>query len=131
MRLRSVVVGLQVVVVLLCISAFGMQASAAGVDLPVEGGSAVWLQPLDGTPGSMGAAIALTLPEKIVGETVADLVKFEIVIHPEGGVVRIDPGLSVSLKTEIGIPVKFGLVALPLTQYKVGYLVGAQIFQTF
>ena len=106
-------------------------ANAEGVALPVEGGSAVWLQPLDGSAGSLGVTISLILPEKIVGETVADLIRFEVVVHPEYNVVRIDPGLSVSLTTDLGIPVKFGLVALPLTEYKVGYIVGAQIFQTF
>ena len=106
-------------------------AGAEGVALPVEGGSAVWLQPLDGSPGSLGAAISLILPEKIVGETVADLIRFEVVIHNEYNAVRIDPGLSISLTTDVGIPVKVGLVALPLTEYKVGYLVGAQIFGTF
>ena len=131
MRLRSVVVGLQVVVVLLCISAFGMQASAAGIDLPVTGGTAVWLQPFDATSGSAGAALSLLLPEKIVGETVASLITLDIIVHPEGGAMRIDPGLSIALKTDVGIPVKVGIVMLPLTQYKFGGFVGMQIFQTF
>jgi len=106
-------------------------AQAAGLDLPVEGGSAVWIQPLDGSAGSMGAAISLRLPQKVVGATVADLLKLEVVIHPQTGQVRIDPGLSLTLTTDVGIPVKVGILALPLTDYKVGWMVGAQVFATF
>lgn len=108
-----------------------VDADAAGIDLPVTGGTAVWMQPFDATPGSMGAAVSLMLPEKIVGETIASLITLDIIVHPEGGAVRIDPGLSIALKTDIGIPVKIGVVFLPLTQYKFGGFVGMQIFQTF
>jgi len=118
---------LAVVVLALC----AVPAMAAGVDLPVTGGTAVWLQPFDATPGSAGAAISLLLPEKIVGETVAELIAFDIIVHPEGDAVRIDPGLSISLKTDLGVPIKVGLVLLPLTDYKFGGFVGMQIFQTF
>ena len=117
--------------VLLCCCCCCMNADAAGIELPVTGGTAVWMQPLDATPGSLGAAVSLLLPEKIVGEAVASLITLDIIVHPEGDAVRIDPGLSIALKTDIGIPVRIGLVFLPLTQYKVGGFVGAQIFQTF
>ena len=105
-------------------------AQAAGLELPIEGGTAVWIQPLDGSAGSMGAALSLTLPEKYVGEVVSGLIRLDVIVHPEGGQVRVDPGLSISLETDVGIPVKVGIVALPLTDYKVGWFVGATIFQT-
>lgn len=110
---------------------FGLAAPAmaAGATLPVEGGSAVWVQPIGGEPGSMGATISLTLPS-FVGTDVRKYLKAEIVVHSEGSQVRVDPGLSLSLTTDVGIPVKVGLVALPLTRYKVGWIVGATIFQT-
>lgn len=114
-----------VLAVLLC--ACG-SAQAAGLQLPVEGATAVWIQPLEASPGSMGAALSLTLPERIVGETVAEWIKFEIIVHPEAGQVRVDPGVSLSLKSDVGIPVKVGIVLLPLTDYKIGWFVGAEIY---
>ena len=112
--------------VVLCV----VPAQAAGLDLPIEGASAVWIQPFDGSPGSMGAALSLTLPERIVCETVADLLKFDVLIHPEGAQVRVDPALSLSLTTDVGIPVKVGIAVLPMTEYKVGWFVGATVFST-
>lgn len=123
--MKSLLVAL--VVVVLCACGQGM---AAGVELPIEGATAIWIQPLDSTPGTLGASLSLTLPQKIVGETIADLVKFEVVAHQEGEQVRIDPGLSVSLKTNVGIPVKAGLVALPLTDYKIGGMIGAEVYSS-
>ncbi len=120
---------LVVLAVLLCCCCFLSRADAAGIEMPLEGATAVWIQPLDSTPGTYGATATLTLPEKFVGQTIADLIKFEAVIHQEGGQVRIDPGLSLSPKTDIGIPVKVGVLALPMTKYKVGWFVGATIVQ--
>lgn len=105
-------------------------AAQAGIDLPIEGATAVWIQPLDSTPGTLGASLSLRLPEKIVGEKVAELVKFEVVGHQEGEQVRIDPGLSLLLTTEIGVPIKAGLVALPLTDYKLGGMIGAEVYKS-
>lgn len=104
-------------------------AQAAGLQLPIDGATAVWIQPLDASPGGMGAAMSLTLPAKIVGDTVSQWVKLEIVVHPEGDQVRVDPGLSLSLTTDIGVPVKVGILALPLTQYKIGWFVGLELFK--
>lgn len=114
-----------VVVVLLALCG---SAQAAGLQMPLEGASAVWIQPLDGSPGSMGAAMSLTLPERVVGELVSEWIKFEVIIHPSGEQVRVDPGLSLSLKTDVGLPIKVGLVALPLADAKVGWFVGAEIY---
>jgi len=53
-----------------------------------------------------------------------------VVAHQEGEQVRIDPGLGLMLKTTIGIPVKAGLVALPLTEYKIGGMIGAEVYSS-
>jgi hypothetical protein len=105
-------------------------AQAAGLQLPIEGATGVWIQPWDGTPGTLGGTISLIPPEKIVGETAAQLLRIEVVAHQEGAQVRIDPGVSATLKKDIGIPVKLGVVALPLTEYKAGWLIGAELYSS-
>jgi hypothetical protein len=117
-----------VTLAILAMVTFGGAAQAAGLQLPIDGATGVWIQPWDGTPGTMGATVSLVPPEKIVGEIAANLLRVEVVFHQEGPQVRVDPGFSATFKKDIGIPVKLGLVALPLTKYKAGWVIGAELY---
>jgi len=118
--------GWVVVLLLLCAA----PAAADGVPMPVEGATAVWIQPFGGEPGSYGASMSIRGPDVHVGAyNLADVIKAELVFHQVDERIDIDPGLSLTLRTEMGLPVKVGLVYLPLAKYKSGWMVGVEIFQ--
>jgi hypothetical protein len=117
--------GLVVVVLLVCAA----PAAAQGITLPVEGATAVWVQPFGGEPGSYGAAVSIRGPDLDVGGfNLAEFIKAELVFHQVGERIDIDPGLSLALQTDVGVPVKVGLMYLPLAKYKSGWFVGVEVF---
>jgi hypothetical protein len=121
---------LLVVAVLLALSAPVMAAGIPGLN--ITGGDAVWVQAVDGSPGSVGGLIGLKWPT--VGKTdldilpVLNLVKANVLFREVNGTLEVDPALSMSLETAGSVKFKVGVAYLPTVKYKTGWFVGMNLF---
>ena len=115
--------------VVLLLALAGTALAQAG--LPIGSVDAVYIQPMDGSGGSLAGSIGLKWPT--VGGTnlntlpVLNILKPQIVLQHGDAGTSILPGLAMIVETETAVKVKIGLCYLPTASYKTGWFVGAEL----
>ena len=111
--------------------------AAQSPGLPLAAIDAVWVQPLDGSAGFAAATIGLKWP--CIGAVdldslpVLSTIKPQLLLGSNGGdglplgLAKINPGIAALVETEAGLRFKAGLVYLPVTRYRLGWFVGANL----
>jgi len=118
------------VLVVMCLALVMVPAQAA-TGLPIGSVDAVWVQPLDGSPGQTAGALGLKWPDlgsvKLDTLPVFSTIKPQVIIANGNPGVSVLPGLAAVVETETAVKLKAGIVYLPTTKYKAGWFIGAQV----